>query len=139
MPNSVFVGQPPISINDKLLYKGALIEYTRKGALVRLSPSFLEEVVELPRTSHHSRAPSLIIGSSIAIFLVMSITCLRLLVRKFRLRSVKADDWVIVPAAIGCVAFLSITIATESAGCMGKHIYNCTYDELGWTFKVSET
>ena len=130
MPDSAFVGQHPISINDKLVYRGVLKLIGR--------PLFLEDVTELPHTSHHNRASDLIVGSSFTIALVLTITCSRLWVRKFCLRSFKADDWVIIPAAIGCVAYLSLYITNKTAGCSGKHIYNCTYEEFGWSYEVSE-
>ena len=129
MPTSAFVGQHPVSINDKLVHRGILLV---------LGPSFLKKVTELPHTSQQNKASSLIIGSSFAIILIILITCSRLWVRKFRLRSFKADDWVIIPAAIGCVTFLSSTIAIAKVGCLGKHVQDCTYDEFGRFYEVSE-
>lgn len=126
MPNSAFLGQQPVSYNDELIYKG----------LLEVSPSFFEEVSKLPRVSHHSKASSMIIGSSFAVAIAITVTCSRLWVRKFRSRTFGADDVVIIPASIGCVAYLAITIASERAGCLGKHAYNCTYEEFGWFYEV---
>lgn len=78
----------------------------------------------------------MIIGSSIAIALVLVITCSRLWIRKFRSRALGADDVVIIPAAIGCIAYLANDIASESAGCLGKHLYDCTYVEVDQFIKV---
>lgn len=125
MPHSALFGEQPASNNDELVYKFFNMFYN-----IRLSrPSHV---------SHHSRAPGMIIGSSFAIVFVIIITCSRLWVRIYRLRAFGADDVVIIPAATACVAYLALAIANESAGCMGKHIFNCTYAEVTWYFLVSE-
>ena len=81
----------------------------------------------------------MIIGSSFAIALGVIITCARLWVRIFRTRAFGADDVVIIFACIGCVAYLALDIASETAGCLGKHIYNCTYEEFGYFYEVSRS
>lgn len=125
MPHSALVGEQPASYNDELVYRGLTFPSTK-----RLSrPSHV---------SHDNRAPGMIIGSSFAIFFVIIITGSRLWVRKYRLRAFGADDVVIIPAAISCVAYLALAIASESAGCMGKHIFNCTYAEVALYLTVSE-
>lgn len=128
MPDSALVGQQPTSYNDKLVYKG----------LLETSPLFFKGLSKLPHVSHHNRASSMIIGSSFAIAFALIITCSRLWVRVFRSRAFGADDVVIIPAAIGCVAYLALDIASERAGCLGKHIYDCTYEEIGWFYVVSK-
>ena len=79
----------------------------------------------------------MIVGGSFAIALAIIITCARLWVRIFRQRAFGADDVVIIFACIGCVAYLAVDIASETAGCLGKHIYNCTYEEFGYFYEVS--
>ena len=128
MSPSALLGQPPISYNDRLVY----------NALLEVAPLVIKSGAKLPHVSHHSRAPSMIAGSSVAIALIVLITCSRLWVRIFRKGAFGADDAVIVPAAIGCVAYLACDIASETAGCLGKHLYNCTYQEFGWFYEVSE-
>ena len=81
----------------------------------------------------------MIIGSSFAIALGVIITCARLWVRICRTRAFGADDVVIIFACIGCVAYLAVDIASETAGCLGKHIYNCTYEEFGYLHEVSHS
>lgn len=128
MSPSALMGQPPISENDKLVYK----------ALMEFSPLTIKGLSLISHKSHHSRAPGMILGTSFAIAFVIIITCTRLWVRLFRSRVFGADDVVIIPACIGCVAFLSMLIAMESVGCLGRHLYNCTYKEAGNFYKVSE-
>ena len=79
----------------------------------------------------------MIVGLSFAIALVMLVTCARLYTRKFRKRAFGADDIVIIPGAIGCVAYLSLIIGQATVGCLGKHLYDCTYEEVGWFAVVS--
>lgn len=127
MLDSALLGQQPTSDNDNLVYKG----------LLETSPLFFHGLSKISHVSHHSRAPSMIIGTSFAIAFAIIITCSRLWIRMFRSRAFGADDIVIIPAAIGCVAYLALVIASERAGCLGKHIYDCTYKELGWFYEVS--
>lgn len=129
MPHSALVGQQPISYNDELVYKG----------LYRALPLLFEKLSQIPRVSHQSRASSLIIGSSFAIAIAIIITCSRLWARTFRSRAFGADDVVIIPAAIGCVVSLALSIASETAGCLGKHVFDCTYEEIDWFYVVSAT
>lgn len=128
MSNSALLGQQPTSYNDELVYKG----------LLESSPLFFKGLAKLPHASHHSRAPSMIIGSSFAIAFAIIITCSRLWIRIYRSRAFGADDVVIIPATVGCLAYLSLDIASERVGCLGKHIYYCTYEELGWFYEVSD-
>lgn len=127
MSPSALLGQPPISYNDKLVYKGLLV----------VSPLANKALGKLHHVPHQSRAPSMIIGSSFAIALALIITCARLWIRAFRKRAFGADDVVIIPACIGCVVYLALDIASESAGCLGEHIYNCTYEKFGNFYVVS--
>ena len=129
MSPSALLGQSPISSNDELVYKG----------LLETSPGILKALPLLPHVFNQSRAPSMIIGSSFAIALAIIITCARLWVRMFRTRAFGADDVVIIFACIGCVAYLALDIASETAGCLGKHIYNCTYEEFGYFYEVSRS
>ena len=126
MSPSALLGHPPISPNDKLVYK----------AILETAPNIIKDLPLIPHVSNHSRAPSMIIGSSFAIALAIIITCARLWVRIFRTRAFGADDVVIIFACIGCVAYLAMDIASETAGCLGKHIYNCTYEEFGYFYEV---
>lgn len=127
MLDSALLSEQPVSYNDKLVYKG----------LLEASPLFFQGLSKTSQVSHHSRAPSMIIGASFAIAFAIIITCSRLWVRIFRSRAFGADDVVIIPAAIGCVAYLALIIASERAGCLGKHVYDCTYKEMGWYYEVS--
>lgn len=129
MLESALIGAPPVSSGDKLIYK----------ALAELSPIILKEAqtAQVQHAPHQTRAPNMIVGGSFAILLVMIITLARLWVRKYRSRAIGADDILIIPAAIGCVAYISLDIAQESAGCLGKHIYECTYQEFRWFYELA--
>ena len=120
MSISALLGQSPISSNDELGYKG----------LLETSPGILKALPLLPHVFNQSRAPSMIIGSSSAIALAITITCACLWGRMFRTRAFIADDVVIMFACIGCVAYLAVDIASETVGCPRKHIYNCTPKKL---------
>jgi hypothetical protein len=127
MSGSALLGHAPLSDEDKVIYR----------ALQIISPSSINPNKKYPfgppapaNSSHDSRGPAMIIGSSIAIALVLLITCSRLGIRKFRSHALGVDDVVIIPAALGCIVYLAIAIASESAGCLGQHLYDCTYVEL---------
>lgn len=133
MPDSALLGHVPISDEDIVIYKALLI----------ISPSSINPEKKYPfgppapaNSSHHSHGSAMIIGSSFAIALVLLITCSRLAVRKFRSRALGADDAFIIPAAIGCIVYLAMNIASESAGCLGHHLYDCTYVKVDRFVKV---
>lgn len=129
MPNSVLLGLPPVTHDDKLMYK-ALAETT--PLLLKVNPA----PPGVPPRIHENRAPGMIIGTSFALIFVVIVTCARLWVRKYRTRAFGADDMVIIPAAIGCVTYLSINIATEAKSCLGQHVYDCTYQGFRWFYEV---
>ena len=121
MPLLALMGQPPISKNDQLIHK--------------FVPELPESHVLLPR-GPHNRAPSMIIGSSLAFALLIISISARLWVRLFGSRALGADDIVIVPASIGCMVYLSSTIARKAVGCSGRHLVDFTPMLYGNHFKV---
>lgn len=133
MSGSALLGQAPISDEDKVIFR----------ALRIISPSSINPDKNYPlgppasaKSSHRSHGSAMIIGSSFAIALVLLITCSRLGIRKYRSRALGADDVLIIPAAIGCIVYLGLDIASESVGCLGQHLYDCTYHELYQFIKV---
>ena len=127
------MGQHPLSANDKTIYK----------ALLEVSPSTINPDRQYPfgppapaDASHHSRSSSLVIGMSFAMALVILVTGARLWVRTFRSRALGADDITIIPAAIGSLAYMALDISIVRAGGLGKHLYDCTYEEIGWFVTV---
>jgi hypothetical protein len=97
---SALLGQAPITHDDKLVYK----------ALLEISPSSINPDKNFPlgkppppNAVYQSRSPSMIIGSSFAIALIIFITSARLVVRKFHLHSFGPDDWMIIPAAVSFI------------------------------------
>lgn len=130
---SALMGQRPASSNDKIIYK----------ALLRISPSAINPDKRYPfgppapaHTYRDTRAPSLIIGASFAMALIIIVTGTRLWVRKFRSRAIGADDITIIPAAIGSLAYMALIISVARVGGLGKHLYDCTYEEIGWFAEV---
>lgn len=128
MSGSALLGQPPISVNDKLIFK----------SLQEISPSLIELLPLLAENGNDDTwATSIIIGSSLAIAIVTTITMTRIGIRWSRLGTLGADDIVIIPACLGCVAYMGIIIASATMGCVGRHVYTCTYKEMGIFFEVS--
>lgn len=128
MPESALIGEEPIGQDDKLIHK----------ALSELSPAILKlsKAARAHHAPYQTRAPSMITGSSFALLLLLVITTARLWVRGHRSRAFGADDYAIIPGALGCMAYLSLVIAQETAGCLGKNIYHCTYQEFRWFYEV---
>lgn len=129
MLKSALLGLPPATNEDKLVYK----------FLAQSSPRLLKVNPSPPGLPHQDRARGMITGTSFAIAFAIIITCTRIWVRIHRKHAFGADDAVIIPAALGCVAYLSLNIATEAASCLGKHVYDCTYQEFRWFREVSDS
>lgn len=128
MSGSALLGQPPLSADDKLIMKG--IQLT--------TPSLLKAIPLVAKQGNHdSRATSMIIGEVFAIALAIIITIARLTVRWSKLHTLGADDLMIIPACLCCVVYLSLNLASETAGCLGRHIYTCTYEEFERFYYVS--
>ena len=96
MSNAALLGQPPITYNDKLVYKALLI----------LSPSSINPDKKYPfgppppaNAPYQTRSPSMIIGTSFAIAFALLITGARLFVRRSR-NNFGLDDLVIIPALV---------------------------------------
>ena len=109
MARSAHLGQTPVSFDDQLIYKALRGEQAREG---------VEHLAKISTDSHESRSAGMVIGQSFAIGIVIIFTCARLWVRKFRLRAFGADDAVMIPAALACVAYFALDIASETAGCI---------------------
>ena len=68
---------------------------------------------------------------AVAIALVVLITGTRLCLRIFRKNlSVGCDDFAIILAVVGAVAWFGMMIAMAVAGGAGKHVKDITYSEL---------
>ena len=74
---------------------------------------------------------------AVAMAFVILITGTRLGLRFFR-RDLKFgyDDWVIIPAALAAVTYMAMTIGMVVYGGAGKHIYDMTYQEVDWFYRV---
>ena len=128
MPDSALIGTPPTSYGDRLVYE----------VLAELYPGVLKKATaaQARNANPRSRSIGMVVGASFAVLLVLMITSARLCVRFYRSRSFGADDIFIIPAAVGCIAYLCLDIAQETAGCLGKHVYACTYEQFKWFYEV---
>nr|POE93238.1 methyltransferase ausd [Quercus suber] len=136
MTGSALLGSPPNNKDDALIRKG----------LLRLSPSELNPLPGLPfgpprpaGAVYESWAESVQIGLAFSIFLVIFFTVARLSVRRFYTHSLGLDDLFIVPAALGCVVYLTLTILQSAPGCLGTHIWDCTYSGIANYYKWAQT
>ena len=128
MGASALVGRPPATPDDELVVRGLRI----------IAPELLPAIPMLEQHGdHHSRSNSLVIGTSFAIAIVTAVTAARVGIRWSRLGRLGADDLVIIPACAGCVISLGLVITSATVGCMGRHIYTCTYQELAIANKAS--
>ena len=85
-----------------------------------------------------SKDSRIITCMSLAIALILLITGTRLCLRVFRKdHRMGYDDIVIIPAAIGALSWYSLMIAMAIYGGAGKPIYEITYDELDYFYRVS--
>ena len=128
MIGSALLGREPLSADDKLIMRGIQLTIP---SLLKAAPLLSEQ------GNHDSRAISMTIGDTLAIALALSITIARLAARWSNLHKLGADDLMIVPACLCCVAYLSLNIASQTAGCLGRHVYTCTYEEFEKTYYVS--
>lgn len=87
---------------------------------------------------YQSKGPRIIASACVAIFLILLITGSRLSLRYFR-KDLKLgyDDLFIVPAVIGVVSWFCIVIWMVVKGGAGQHIYDITYMQVEYFFRVS--
>ncbi|KAI9815931.1 MAG: hypothetical protein M1827_001923 [Pycnora praestabilis] len=129
MPESALVGQPPLNSDDYYIVRALL----REAGLFNLDPKngAMLPPARPPNYHYHTRGPGIIAGMSLVIAFVVLITGARLMLRSFR-RELKWgwDDWVIIPSAMGVIAYMAIQIAMVMYGGAGKHMYDCTYHDV---------
>ncbi|KAI9894186.1 MAG: hypothetical protein M1814_004040 [Vezdaea aestivalis] len=123
-PTSALVGQKPNTQLDSYLLK-----YLFKGKAPKFS---------VPQASQgDDRGPALLAGCSIAIFLIILITMTRLCVRHFSKKmKLGLDDYMIIPAALLNIAFLSTIIARVPLAGVGKHLWDVNYVQAAKLFEI---
>lgn len=133
MSGSALLGHAPMSDGVRLIYRALLI----------ISPSTINADKTDPlgpsapaTATNHRHGSGMIIGSSVAIALVLLITCARIGFRKYRSHALGGDDVVMIPAAIGCIMYLALNIASESRGCLGQHLNDCKSVEVDRFIRV---
>ncbi|PVI02558.1 hypothetical protein DM02DRAFT_653378 [Periconia macrospinosa] len=132
---SALMGQAPLSHDDYLI----------RRALVIVAPSQLNpnksEPFGPPRPDGYefeTHAPSLRLGEGVAIFFMILFTAARLYVRKFRSKRFGIDDWIIIPGALGALVYMCLDVVSDTKGCLGKHLYDCTYKEVYWYMRIAQ-
>ena len=137
MAPSALLGQPPGNQDDWDIIRG-MAKWTGIPDDV-LNPSHgFPLTVSRPVNSHYaSRGPAMVASTVVAMVLMVLITGARLYLRYFR-RDLKVgyDDFLIIPAALASFAYMAIAIGQVVYGGAGKHVYDLTYQELDWFFKV---
>ena len=136
-PSALF-GQPAANANDWYIIRGmARLTGIPDGAINPVDGFPLSMQPPPGDASHTSRGLSIIGTAALVIFLVLSITTTRLSLRFFRhdLRF-GWDDVIIIPAALGVCVYFSLSITNVAIGGSGQHMYNVTYTEVAWFFKV---
>lgn len=139
MSNSAFVGQSPATIDDRLIIRG----YARTLGVAEnmLDPTQvfpLYAVGSINTASDFSNNSTLVTCMGLAIALILLITGTRLGLRVFwKDLSMGYDDLVIIPAAIGALSWYNLMIALAIYGGAGKPIYEITYYELNYFYRVS--
>ena len=139
MSNSAFVGQPPATIEDQLIIRG----YVRTLGVIEnnldateVFPSYAAKSID--GANEVSKNSSIITCMSLAIALISLMAGTRLCLRVFwKDLSMGYDDFVIIPAAIGALSWCSLMIALATYGGAGKSIYDITYCELDYFYRVS--
>ena len=156
MTGSALWGQPPNSERDYQIVRGLLFSYG--------FPSSTDPALGVPTKQHappnyhfETRGPGVIGGLVVAILLSFLITGTRLLLRGC-CKDMRwgLDDWVIIPAAVGrsglhfyfslfrlitgaqlgTMSWMGCQIAMVTHGGVGKHIWDVSYEELYWFFRV---
>ncbi|KAI4113136.1 MAG: hypothetical protein LQ345_005818 [Seirophora villosa] len=131
MDQSAFIGQPPLTEDDRWIVKGALMA----AGLVTADPSKgLKLRPARPPPDQYrfeTRGPAIIAVSSVVIVIMFLVTVTRLLVRKLR-KELKfgLDDWLMVPALILGMMWPVLQICAVKYAGGGKHLYDVTYHEI---------
>lgn len=137
MAPSALVGQPPNNQDDWFVVRGFARWAGIPDEAFDPSLGFPPHLQRPPNAPYESRGPLIIAGTSVTMALVILITGARLGLRCFR-KDLKVgyDDWVIVPAALTTVTFMAMTIGMAVYGGAGKHLYDMTYQEADWFYRV---
>ena len=138
MSKSAFVGQQPATINDGLIIRGYARTLDVADMLDPTQVFQLPAVKGLDGANDDSMKASIITCMSLAIALVLLMTGTRLCLRVFwKDLRMGYDDFVIIPAAIGALSWYSLMIAIAIYGGAGKPIYDVTYYEFNYFYRVS--
>ena len=137
MSHSAHIGHPANNQDDAWIIKGFFRIFGIPDARFNEKTSFVPVVIP-PNAKHDSRQSQLIASMIACIILTIVITGTRLCLRLFR-RELKwgLDDWTIIVAMIGAVAWFGLNIALATVGGAGKHQYDLTYAEYNMFLAVS--
>ena len=130
MANSSIIGTPPATARDQLILQGMYAYYNlplpAKNAwkvLSRVDPN----TTGLPHDSH---GPRMLAGISVGMLVIFVVTSMRLYSRwRGRSSALGLDDFFIIWAAAAGLTWLSVQTAMITQGDLGKHAWDCTYEE----------
>lgn len=138
MSGSALIGHPPNNQDDWFIIRGTARLFGIPDEMLDPAKGFPSPVQRPPNFHYASRGPSIAASSAVTMFLIILITGTRLGLRFFR-RDLRIgyDDYLIVPAALLCIAVLAIITSLVTHGGAGKHLYDLTYQEFNWLAGVN--
>ncbi|MCJ1465364.1 hypothetical protein MMC07_003982 [Pseudocyphellaria aurata] len=138
MTTSAPFGSPPATDDDLWIVKGLIRLFRIPPGKLDPAEGFHLGVHPPPNYKFQSRGPGLIVSAVIVIVLITLITGGRLALR-WRRRDLRwgPDDWMIIPAAMGSILWMALTIPAVTRGGVGKHLWDVTYVEFFWYFKIA--
>ena len=136
MSQSALIGDPPVSQTDSWIINGFLVS---NG----LPPMDTSQGLQIPpprppNAPDGSRAASTIASLAVATFFVVIVTAGRVIARwKFKSSRLGWDDFFIILSCLVTVSWFGLAIAMIPLAGVGKHIYDCTYENLYWFWRIA--
>ena len=131
---SAIVGTAPANARDEAIARGIYVQ--NLYPIPTENPFWTGLAVvnpDQPGLSRHSNGPALVIASAVAIGIIAVISSFRFFSRaRSRTSRLGWDDFFIFWAALAGITWLSLQIAMCTAGSLGKHAWNGTYNEYFW-------
>ncbi|ETN41816.1 uncharacterized protein HMPREF1541_03753 [Cyphellophora europaea CBS 101466] len=130
MASSAFINTPPANDRDLFIAIGMLLDAGITAGMrdpsegVAMRPSRPDDYI------FETKAPGIIAGSAICIFVMLLVTSTRFLLRIYLPRlKWGLDDTLLVPGVVMAIAYSALQVAMALKGGAGKHIFDVTYLE----------
>lgn len=138
MTTSAPFGAPPATDDDLWIIKGLIRLFQIPPGKLDPTKGFRMGVHPPPNYKFEDQGSGLIVSAAIVIVLIILITGGRLALR-WRRSDLRwgPDDWAIIPAAMGSILWMALTIPAVTRGGVGKHLWDITYMEFFWYFKLA--